>query len=86
MSSEDILRDARLFCYELALSSSHHTLDTLLKNFPSDHILFGTDFPAVSEDVAIKLSDELKDYNMDEAERDDVYWETAIKLFPRLAG
>ncbi|PKK52280.1 hypothetical protein CI102_2458 [Trichoderma harzianum] len=86
MSSEDILGDAKLFYYELALSSSPHTLDTLLKNFPSDHILFGTDFPAVSEDVAIKLSNELNDYNMDEAKRDDVYWETAIKLFPRLAG
>ncbi|KAL7956230.1 amidohydrolase family protein [Trichoderma compactum] len=86
MSSEDIPRDSRLFYYELALSSSHHTLDTPLKNFLSHHILFGTDFPAVSEDVAIKLSDELNDYNMDEVKRDNVYWETAIKLFPRLAG
>ena len=44
-TTEDIIEDAKRFYFDHALSSTSHTLDTLLANFPSDHVMYGSDFP-----------------------------------------
>jgi predicted TIM-barrel fold metal-dependent hydrolase len=44
-STEDILEEAKRFYFGLALSSTSHTLDTLMRNSPNNHVMYGSDFP-----------------------------------------
>jgi predicted TIM-barrel fold metal-dependent hydrolase len=49
---EEIIADFRTFYYETALSGFETNLVALENFVESDHILFGTDFPAVSPQTA----------------------------------
>jgi hypothetical protein len=52
LSPEEIIADFRTFYYETALSGFETNLVALENFVESDHILFGTDFPAVSPQTA----------------------------------
>jgi predicted TIM-barrel fold metal-dependent hydrolase len=83
-STEDILEEAKRFYFDLALSSTSHTLDTLLRNFPNDHVMYGSDFPFAPPVATIPLSKALDTYEVDEETRVKVYQRNAFELFPRL--
>ncbi|KAH9899904.1 hypothetical protein C8Q73DRAFT_725428 [Cubamyces lactineus] len=52
LSHDEIIEDSKTFYYDLALSS-HETTLTAMRAFVDDsHLLFGTDFPAVSTEMA----------------------------------
>ncbi|MDX1892337.1 amidohydrolase family protein [Mycolicibacterium sp. 050158] len=52
LSADEIIADFRTFYYETALSGFETNLVALENFVPVDHILFGTDFPAVSPSAA----------------------------------
>jgi predicted TIM-barrel fold metal-dependent hydrolase len=83
-SMNHMIEDAQAFYFDLALSRTSHTLDTLLRNFPVDHIMCGSDFPMRPPPATIGLSKALDEYEMDSETREKIYWENAITLFPQL--
>lgn len=52
LTADEILADFRTFYYETALSGFETNLIAIENFAPADHILFGTDFPAVSPSAA----------------------------------
>ncbi|KKY24990.1 putative 2-amino-3-carboxymuconate-6-semialdehyde decarboxylase [Phaeomoniella chlamydospora] len=80
----EIIEDSKAFYFDLALSSTSYTLDTLLRNFPRDHILYGSDYPFAPTPATTALAKELDEYDMDDETRDMIYWKNAEALFPRL--
>lgn len=85
-TSESVLEDARSFYYDLALSSSSNVLDTLLRHFPHDHILWGSDFPYAPAIACQMFAKLLDDYDMSEETRTNICYRNAHSLFPRLAS
>ncbi|KAL8692999.1 MAG: hypothetical protein Q9218_002088 [Villophora microphyllina] len=78
-----IMEDLRSFYFDLALGSSANVLDSLLKWAPSDHILYGSDFP-YAVDEAKHFDGALTDYAMDDRLRELCYNGNALRLFSRL--
>jgi len=79
----EFIEDARAFYFDLALSTTSHTLDTLLKNMPIDHIMYGSDFPFGPAVATLPLARALDAYEMDDETRAKVYETNALRLFPR---
>ncbi|KZT20378.1 amidohydrolase 2 [Neolentinus lepideus HHB14362 ss-1] len=52
LSIDEILQDFKSFYYEVALSGYESSLEAMQKFVPLDRILFGSDIPAVSVDMA----------------------------------
>ena len=75
------------FHYDTALSGHHAPLDALRAFVPDSQIMFGTDYPYVSEDVVTRERQGFDAYKgltgeaLKAVERGN-----ALKLFPRLAG
>lgn len=86
LSMEEIQVDAKSFYVDLALSTSANILDTLLKHFPTDRILFGSDTPYAHDGAVIAFSRMLDEYPLSEEVRRKFAFENAQKLFPRLKG
>jgi 6-methylsalicylate decarboxylase len=82
----EILEDARSFYFDLALSSSHQVLRLLLDSVPTDHILYGSDFPYARHPGILAFADELESFPMDQDTRDKIYFKNAYALLPRLAS
>jgi 6-methylsalicylate decarboxylase len=82
-ATSHIMEDAKAFYFDLALSTTS-TLDILLRHFSRDHILCGSDYPLGPLSATLELSKELDLYEMDPETRDMVYYQNAMKLFPRL--
>ncbi|KAB8263067.1 hypothetical protein BDV32DRAFT_136141 [Aspergillus pseudonomiae] len=55
MTPEHFIENARIFYHDLALTDSLFALPLLQRFAPSDHILFGSDFPYAPRDNALKL-------------------------------
>jgi len=53
LTPEDILDDFKTFYYDTALSSHESTLAAMRSFVSPDRVVFGTDFPAVSKDMAV---------------------------------
>ena len=83
-TTEDIIEDAKRLYFDLALSSTSHTLDTLLRNFPSNHVMYGSDFPFAPPVATIPLAKGLDAYLTDDETRSKVYLRNALGVFPRL--
>ncbi|KAF5320707.1 hypothetical protein D9619_000875 [Psilocybe cf. subviscida] len=81
LSPEEILEDFRTFYYESALSAHGPTLDAMRAFVDEDHVMFGTDFPAVSTQMANWFTDNLEKYYTDEKRLKGVMSENAKKLF-----
>jgi 6-methylsalicylate decarboxylase len=86
LSPEEIIADFRTFYFETALSGFETNLVALENFVPPDQILFGTDFPAVSADMAGWYTNNVDTYF---ADRPDLHTQVmrgnAHTLLPRLA-
>jgi predicted TIM-barrel fold metal-dependent hydrolase len=70
--------------YETAVSTSRHSLGALRELVPPSQILFGSDYPYLSEPM---IEDEIRgldDYPFDAAARAAIDRNNALALFPRL--
>ena len=83
LTADQVAHDIRSFYFDLALCSKT-CLDTLLENFPIDHILYGSDFPYADNRSITILAQSVDDYELKEEVRKTIYWENARKLFPSL--
>lgn len=86
VTAGDIIADAMSFYFDLALSSSKNVLDTLVRNFPTDRILYGSDFPYAPRPAVDSFARALDAYELEAEVREDIYWRNASRLFPQLAG
>ncbi|KAJ5927923.1 hypothetical protein N7466_006879 [Penicillium verhagenii] len=62
LTIDELLEDFKSFYYETALSGYDVNLAALQKFVAQDHILFGTDFPAVTVDMARWFTENLDGY------------------------
>ncbi|KAK7470561.1 hypothetical protein VKT23_001985 [Stygiomarasmius scandens] len=85
LSPDEIIQDFKTFYFDTALSAHESTLG-MMKTFVSrDRLLFGTDFPAISTEMAGWYTKNLEDFYADDKDAlDDVMYKNALKLFPRL--
>ena len=65
LSVDEILEDFKSFYYETALSGYDVNLTALQKFVSEDHILFGTDLPAVTADMARWFTENVDDFFAD---------------------
>jgi predicted TIM-barrel fold metal-dependent hydrolase len=86
LSPEEIIADFRTFYFETALSGFETNLIALENFVPPDQILFGTDFPAVTPDMAGWYTRNVDAYFADRPELlTKVMHGNAHALLPRLA-
>lgn len=75
------------FYYDTALSGDKPPLDALMAFADPARILFGTDYPYVSAEIATAETRLFEDYGgFSASERAGVEHDNALALFPRLAG
>jgi predicted TIM-barrel fold metal-dependent hydrolase len=87
LSPEEMIEDFRGFYYETALSGFATSLVALENFVEPDHIMFGSDFPAVDLATAAWYTGNVDDYFADRPERlEAVTRGNALALFPRLGA
>jgi predicted TIM-barrel fold metal-dependent hydrolase len=85
LTPEEILDDFRTFYYETALAGFDTNLVALENLVEPERILFGTDFPAVSRDMAAWYTRHVDEYYADRrAELDKLMYDNGLALLPRL--
>jgi aminocarboxymuconate-semialdehyde decarboxylase len=73
--------------YDTALSASPPVLNMLREEVGLTQVLFGTDYPYLRRDIAVRSAHEMRQTAaLSEAERQAVLHENARRLFPRLSG
>src|SRR5580700_4921052 len=73
--------------YDTALSASPPVLNMLREVVGLAQVLFGTDYPYLRRDIAVRSAHEMRQTAaLAEAERQAVLHENARRLFPRLCG
>lgn len=83
-SYEEILKEASMFYYDVALSSNNATLKALYEVAQPGHVLFGTDFPNAPGPGIQRLMANLVNFDAAPEPLRAVYHESALALFPRL--
>ncbi|KAK6544883.1 hypothetical protein TWF694_001562 [Orbilia ellipsospora] len=83
LSTEDIIKDARSFYFDLALSGNEYTLDLLLKFAQPGRILFGSDYPYAPMKGIEYFNSSMDRYSFSDQDRRAVNRENAEALFPR---
>jgi predicted TIM-barrel fold metal-dependent hydrolase len=84
LSPEEMIEDFRDFHYETALSGFETNLVALENFVKPDHILFGSDFPAVDLATAAWYTRNVDAYFADRPQQlDDVMRNNALELFPQ---
>jgi predicted TIM-barrel fold metal-dependent hydrolase len=77
----------RRLYFDTALSWSDPTLHTLRKVVGLDHVLYGSDYPYLRSDIAVRGRAELDaSRELSDTERAAVFHGAAIGLLPRLAA
>lgn len=84
MSAEDIVADIKSFYCDLALATAPEVLELLLKVFPNDRILYGSDTPYAADGAVLAFNEYLNRYPLGEELRKKIAFRNAAKLFPRL--
>ncbi|KAF9247286.1 hypothetical protein BU15DRAFT_39438, partial [Melanogaster broomeanus] len=85
LTPTEILQDFGSFYFETALSSHPTTLAALETFVPVDHILFGSDYPAVNTAMAGWYTKHLEEYYASKPSTlDCILRNNALSLFPRL--
>ena len=80
-----IYRTLRGLYYDLAGAAVPRQLESLLKIAGHDHLLYGSDTPYTPEPGCVLLADQLdKTSLLNEDQKNDVYRNNALKLFPGL--
>jgi predicted TIM-barrel fold metal-dependent hydrolase len=73
--------------WDIALSFSPPVLNMLKDVVGLDHILFGTDFPYLRRDIAVRSASEMREIvALSQPERQAVLHRNAQRLFPRLCA
>lgn len=86
LTEDELIEDFRSFYFETALSGFETNLVALESFAPPDHLLFGTDFPAVSADTAAWYTNNLARFYETRPERHAaVVRDNALALIPSLA-
>jgi predicted TIM-barrel fold metal-dependent hydrolase len=71
--------------YDLAISTSPHAVASLQQLAEPDHILFGSDFPAMCEEDVETLIEALVDNPLlQPGQLEMIQRDNALRLFPRL--
>ena len=83
-TTEEIVDEARTFYFDTAISSNPITLIALFKFAKSGHVLFGTDFPNAPTEGIEYCTRQLEIFEMESKQREEIYSETALDIFPRL--
>jgi predicted TIM-barrel fold metal-dependent hydrolase len=87
LSPEEMIEDFRGFYYETALSGFETNLVALENFVPPDHLLFGSDFPAVDLATAAWYTHNVDAYFADRPQHLEAVMRTnALALFPRLGS
>jgi len=81
LTPEEILEDFKTFYYETALSAYESNLHAMEKFVAHDHILFGSDFPAVSKAMVEWFTTNVQNHYTDEDKLQGVMRDNAVKLF-----
>jgi predicted TIM-barrel fold metal-dependent hydrolase len=85
LTPEEIIDDFRTFYYETALAGFETNLVALENLVQPDHILFGTDFPAVSLEMAAWYTRHIDEYFVNrQHELENLMNGNALALLPRL--
>ncbi|KAJ3924090.1 hypothetical protein F5877DRAFT_87169 [Lentinula edodes] len=85
LSPEEILEDFKSFYFDTALSAHETTLTAIQSFITPDHLLFGTDFPAVNREITSWYTKHLEDFFADKKDKyEDIAYRNALRLFPRL--
>ncbi|KAK1236495.1 hypothetical protein PQX77_000272 [Marasmius sp. AFHP31] len=85
LTPDEIIKDFKSFYYETALSA-HETILTAVDSFVSHkQLLFGTDFPAVSTEMATWFTNNLDNFYQDRPDvLDLIHHKNALRIFPKL--
>lgn len=83
-TTEEIVDEARTFYFDTAISSNPITLIALFKFAKPGHVLFGTDFPNAPTEGIEYCTRQLEIFEMESRQREEIYSETALDIFPRL--
>lgn len=83
VSREELLRRAREFYFDTAISANKVTMKALVDFAQPGHILFGSDFPNAPPDAIIQFTRFVEEKLPDGVTVDDLR-ENALDLFPRL--
>ncbi|KAF8913968.1 hypothetical protein CPB84DRAFT_1811427 [Gymnopilus junonius] len=82
LTPEEIIEDFKSFYYETALSAYEPNLAAIERLVNPDHILFGTDFPAVGKDMVEWFTNNVKKYYEGDSDRlCRIMSDNATKLF-----
>ena len=84
MTAEEMVEDAKSFYVDLALSTAPETLDTLLKHFPVERILYGSDTPYAPDGAVMAFKEYFDAYPLSQELRQKISFENALELFPNL--
>jgi predicted TIM-barrel fold metal-dependent hydrolase len=85
LDAEELLESFRSFYYETALSGFETNLLALESFVPDDHILFGTDFPAIPVDTAEWYTGNVaRHFGAPSPRHDAIVRGNALRLFPGL--
>lgn len=84
MTMDYFLESARMFYYDTALTDPNLMLPFLMAFVPTDRILYGTDVPYAPDVTVKRLGQDLDRAKLSRADRDQIEFGTAMKLFPRL--
>lgn len=86
ITAKDIIDQAKSFYFDLAQAGSSEVLPLILGFAKKGHVLFGSDYPYVPNELAEDYTRFIDEYELDDESRKEIYYGAAEKLFPRLAG
>ncbi|KAM5513787.1 amidohydrolase 2 [Fusarium oxysporum f. sp. phaseoli] len=84
MSAEDIVKQAKQFYFDAALSGSQEAFPMILSFAKAGHLLFGSDFPHAPEELSKGFTKFVDTFPLEDQKNRNIYYEAALKLFPRL--
>ncbi|GDY60421.1 hypothetical protein SVIO_110440 [Streptomyces violaceusniger] len=85
-TSSEVLDEFAKFYFDTAQSSTDISFPTLLSFTRPDHVVFGSDYPHVSEVGVCYFTSRLDDLELADDARYSVDRGTALNLFPRFKG
>ncbi|KAF5344119.1 hypothetical protein D9758_008872 [Tetrapyrgos nigripes] len=85
LTRDEIIEDFKTFYFDTALSGHESVLRTMDSFVDRNRLLFGSDFPAVSTEMATWYTKNVEEYYAgDQNALDDIMYKSALKLFPTL--
>ncbi|KAF5676587.1 amidohydrolase family [Fusarium heterosporum] len=86
MSLQDMINQAKQFYFDTTLAGSKEMFPMILEFAKPGHLLFGSDFPQAPEKLSKGFTKFVDEFSMDDEKREQIYFKSALNLFPRLEG